>query len=59
MNVPFKDWDSIDGSSVDEKEIRQAWRETMRRAKAMERASLTSTARHRTLRSKRGLRDFA
>ena len=41
MNVPFKDWDSIDGSSVDEKEIRQAWRETMRRAKAMERASLT------------------
>ena len=21
MNVPFKDWDSIDGSSVDEKEI--------------------------------------
>ena len=50
MNVPFKDWDSIDGSSVDEKEIRQAWRETMRRAKAMERASLTSTARHRALR---------
>lgn len=50
MNVSFKDWDSIDGSSVDEKEIRQAWRETMRRAKAMERASLTSTARHRALR---------